>query len=88
MSLKLFTIYDSKAEAYNQPFYQKTTGMALRAIEDEMKNQDSHLSRHSSDFTLYEIGLWDEDKGTVHMFDVKKNLGVLTEFRKINENNI
>lgn len=82
MSLKVFTIYDEKAAAYNQPFYQKTTGMALRAIEDELKNDNSQLSRHSSDFTLYEIGLWDEDKGVVNMYDTKKNLGVLTEFRK------
>lgn len=88
MSLKLFTVYDSKAEAYLQPFYQKTTGLALRAIEDEIQNKDSNLSRHSSDYTLYEIGIWDENKGTVHMLDVKKNLGVCTEFKRINENNI
>lgn len=87
MSLKVFSIYDSKADAYNQPFYQKTTGMAIRALEDELHNENSQLNKHSSDFTLFEIGVWDESKGVLEMYSTKKNLGVITEFKRQNNVN-
>lgn len=58
--MKMYSIHDSKAEAYFTPIYFRTTGEALRAFESTCKDPESNLSRYPSDFTLVEIGAFDE----------------------------
>ena len=40
------------------------------------------MSRYPDDFTLFEIGEWDDDKGSVTMFETKKSLGLAIEYKK------
>lgn len=79
MIKKIYTIYDSKAEVYLQPFYEKTDGSAIRAIQDNMKQDDSMLQVHKSDLTLFCIGEYDDNDGTIVGKTVKKNLGTLID---------
>lgn len=59
MTQHVFTIYDSKAEAYLSPFTANTVGLAERMFSD-MVNQPGHtFNLHPEDYTLYRIGTYD-----------------------------
>lgn len=63
MILKVFAIYDSKAEAYLQPFFMANKGTAIRAIADILTKPDHSFSKYPEDFTLFELGEYDDSNG-------------------------
>ena len=63
--LKVFTIYDIKAETYMEPVSARAIGEGLRNFEDALKDERSSLSRHPEDFIFYEIGEFNEETGLV-----------------------
>lgn len=79
---KMFTVYDSKAEAFLPPFFMRSRGEAIRAWESEVNNEQSNFCRFPSDFTLFEIGMFDDSNGSVTMYESKVSLGVAVEFKK------
>lgn len=80
--MKVFTIYDSKVEAFNTPFYQRTTAEALRSFEKACNDPESTMYQFPEDITLFEIGEWDEDEGKLTPYEAKKSLGLATEYKK------
>lgn len=80
--IKVFTVFDTKAEAYLQPFFMQTRGQAIRAWSDSVNDEQTQFFRHPADFVLYEIGEYDELQGTIRMYDAKISLGVALEFHK------
>jgi len=73
--MKIYSVYDSKAEAYLQPFFVLKRGLAIRAIQEAIKDEKSNLSKYPADFTLFELGDWNEDTGQISMLAAKINLG-------------
>jgi len=53
MIMKMFSCYDSKAEAYMQPFFMNAKGQALRAFADLVNDGQSQFSKHPEDFVLF-----------------------------------
>lgn len=82
MVLKVFSLYDSKAEAYMQPFFMQGKGQAIRALSDLVADEKSQVSRHPEDFTLFEIGEYDDVRGTFTNCTTPKSLGVAIEYKK------
>lgn len=80
MKIKIFTVYDSKAELYMQPFFAQSTGAAVRAFQDTCQNPDHVFCKHPSDFTLFEIGIWDDAMATMKLYDAKTPLGSAIEY--------
>ena len=87
MQLKIFSLYDTKAKAYGQPFFSPTTGLAIRNLEDAVsRDKESSLARHPADFVLYEIGDFDDSIGKISGRTEYGNLGSAAQFElKINE---
>ena len=83
-ALKICTFYDSKGGAYTNPFYQRSTAEALRTLERLVNDPQSggDIYVYPSDFTLFEIGEWDQFTGVITMYESKKSLGLAIEFRK------
>lgn len=81
MKLRVFAIYDSKAEAYMQPFIMQTKGHALRAFTDLANDGKSQVSKHSNDFSLFEIAEYDEETASYTNHSVKINLGGAWELK-------
>ncbi len=79
--MKMFAVYDSKAEAYLPPWTAKTTAVALRRFEATAKDENSDFARFGADYTLFELGTWDEDTGLVQLYEAKMNLGTALELR-------
>lgn len=80
--MKIYSIYDTKAEAYMQPWYARTKGEALRSFEQAVNDPQSQLSKHPSDFTLFELGEFDEQMGILTPNLSKYALGTAIEFKK------
>lgn len=77
----VFTIYDSKAEAYLQPFFSPTKNTALRMFERAANDGESDIARWAEDYTLFEIGTWDQDTGLLLPHEAKINLGLASELK-------
>ena len=63
MKLKVFAIHDAKAEAYMQPFFMANKGTAIRAITELLSKSDHQFSKYPEDFTLFELGEYDDSNG-------------------------
>lgn len=61
MMLKVFAPYDSKISTWLQPMFFQHTGQAERTWKELCSNADSFLAKHPQDFTLYQIGEFDDD---------------------------
>lgn len=68
MHKKIVTVYDSKAQAYLNPMVFRSTGDAIRTFGDLCSNPDNDFHRHAEDYTLFEIGEWDEFTGSSIMY--------------------
>ncbi len=74
MKSKMFVIYDSKAEAYLQPWFLTTEGQAKRAMADCVNDKDHNFGRHPEDYTLFEIGEFNDQDARVE-WNAPKSLG-------------
>ena len=58
--MQLFSIYDSKSETHTAPTANPTKAQAIRSFSDAVNSgQDSVLTQHPADFTLFHIGSFD-----------------------------
>lgn len=73
--MKVFTVYDSKAELYLPPFYAPATGAGLRSFEQAASSEGHQFNSHGADYTLFEIGEFNEVNGHIEMYNAQKNLG-------------
>lgn len=82
MELKIFAIYDIKAEAYLQPFFLPTVGMALRSWTEAVNDPQTKFHLHPSDYTLFQIGTFNQTNGSLYSTETKTPLGTALEFIK------
>ena len=70
----IFAVRDVKADAYGQPFVSKHVGLAVRGLTDAVNDpqKQSDISRHPEDFSLYEIGQYDDQSGVIDSYDAPK----------------
>jgi hypothetical protein len=60
----IFSIFDSKAVQYGRPFFTQNRASAQRSLQLELR-QDSKsvLAQYPADFSLYILGMFDDDTG-------------------------
>lgn len=80
---KLFTIYDSKTEVFNLPMHLLSTGEAIRTFTEWANDPKSQICKYPADFTLFEIGEYDNATGRFYESETKKNLGLAIEFQTL-----
>lgn len=79
MKLQVFSIYDSKADAYLQPFFTANKATALRSFSDLVNNPDSQFFRHAGDYVLFHVATWNDENGTFEPQTANINLGTGVE---------
>lgn len=84
MKLKIFAVRDSKAETFGNPFFFKTHGEALRAWDEACNDAQSPFSKHPNDYTLFELGEFDQATGEVSSLVQPRSHGSAFEFHKSN----
>jgi len=82
MKLKMTAVFDSKIGAYRAPQFFKFTGEALRAWETVCNDPDTQFAKYPADFTLFEIGEFDEITGEFSAHAAKINLGLALSVKK------
>lgn len=63
MKLNVYSIYDSAATAYTQPFFMHNDGLAVRAFQGNVNTTDSNINLNPDQFTLFQIGTYDDNSG-------------------------
>lgn len=63
MKFEIFTVYDSKAEAYSRPMFFESKGVSIRSFMDTLKNSEHPFAQHPEDFTLFHLGTWEDQRG-------------------------
>lgn len=82
MKLKVFGIYDSKVQAYLPPFMMKTIGEAERALSAHVNDPQHNFCKYSEDFTLFELGTWDDSNAEYSLLNTPHSLGLLNTFKR------
>lgn len=82
MKLKAYSVYDSKVKNYTRPLYHRNAAEALRGFESECNNPESSLNKFPSDFTLFEIGEWDDESAILTPEQAHVSLGNALQFIK------
>jgi hypothetical protein len=80
MILKVYTVYDTKAEAYLQPFFSQSKGVAIRSFQEAVRDEKSNISKYPEDFTLFELGEYDDSTSKFNLHITPQSLGVAVEF--------
>jgi len=77
--LIIYTVYDSKAETFMPPFFVQAIGMATRTFTDCVNSKEHHFGAHPADYTLFQLGHFDQSTGEMVIED-KKSIGNGVEF--------
>lgn len=58
MKKNIYSIFDTVAETFNQPFPSLNNATAIRDFETSVVNE-----QHKNDYALYYLGTYDQDNG-------------------------
>lgn len=75
MKLEIFSVYDSKAQAYLPPFFLPKEAMAIRIFAECCNSPEHQFGKHPADYTLFHIGSFDDWDGDILAIQPQKNLG-------------
>lgn len=62
MLFTMFAIYDSAITTWMPPIYARNKGEMLRQFSDAVADPQSKLAKHPGDYSLFELGTFDDDK--------------------------
>lgn len=79
MIMQIFTIYDSKAEAYLPPFYCPNTAVAIRSFATCADDPEHAFCKNPGDYTLFRLGDWDDQTSNFEITEAKQTLGTALE---------
>lgn len=65
LQLQLYSILDTKAEAFFPPFPAANAAEALRSFSDLLVDPQSKIGKHPEDYRLYHVGEFHVVNGTV-----------------------
>lgn len=82
MKIKMFVVHDSKACVYGTPMFIQSVGSAIRSFSDIANDPGSVVCKHPTDFTLFEIGLYDDQTGVAKCVEPFINHGLASDFKK------
>lgn len=65
MILKVFSVFDSKLQVFNTPFFSRSEADATRSFSDLVRDSRTTVGQHPEDFFLYDIGLYSDETGEI-----------------------
>lgn len=75
MTLEIFSVFDSKAEAFGQPFFAPTVAVAIRSFVGSAQSASAQLAQYPADFVLYHVGTFDQATGVLAVKDSNVAIG-------------
>lgn len=83
MNLLVFSVFDSKAKVYAQPFTAVTLGVALRSFTRGVNDSQSQLYHSPEDFTLFQVGVFDDASGVLTPLAEHVNCGLASRYKEV-----
>lgn len=80
MKQQILSVFDSKAEQFITPFFAPTNAVACRSFEEACNDPNQNFHKYAADYTLFNIGEFDGDTGTITSQATPVNLGVALTF--------
>jgi len=80
--MQVFAVFDHKINKYLTPFFQPSNGAAIRLFADECGKGDTLLSNHPGDFSLHNLGEYNDDTGAIVSAVPPTLLGYGSEYAK------
>lgn len=63
--MNIYAIKDEALNRFMQPFFTHTNAAAIRAFGDHVNENGSPSNQHPGDYTLFYLGHFDEETGTI-----------------------
>lgn len=86
MKHNMYAIYDTAAGMYLRPFTAIADGQAQRGFSDIIMDKDHEFGKHPEDYTLFKVGIFDDNNGEITPFVPEKiitGLAVVAASREI-----
>lgn len=80
MILGIYAVYDSGVGAWMSPMYMRNRGEATRWWQEVCNNPESRLNKHPSDYTLFELGTYNDLDASFDLMCSPSKVGVALEF--------
>lgn len=80
MEVNVYTIFDSKARAFLQPWFAANHAVAFRNVERSCRSPNSPFLEFPEDFTLFCIGVFDDIAGVISCEGPGEALGNFIQF--------
>lgn len=77
----IFSIHDQKAEAFIAPFTLPKMAMAVRSFKHCVNSPEHQFGAHPQDFTLFVLGVFDDNTGKFDISTAPESLGNGVEFK-------
>lgn len=82
MLKKIFSVYDSKAKLFSTPFYSHNDKTAQRDFARAVNDPQSELSKFSEDYSLMELGEFEDDTGAFNIHSAPINHGLGSNYKE------
>jgi len=79
--LGIYTVWDSAADAYIQPFFAPNDKVAIRSFHSACIDAGHDFYKHAHDYTLFRLGSFDQAKGDL----IPENLNALARAHELKE---
>lgn len=66
MKLNIYSIFDQASGLYCRPFFTQSDGEAARSFNDIACDAEHPIGKHPEDYTLYRLGIFDDNNGLLH----------------------
>lgn len=80
MILKLFSVFDVKADSYSPPFAAPTVGHAMRSFQQLAEDKNGLPGKYPGDFKLVELGTFNDVTGNLQAVEHPVSLGFASDF--------
>lgn len=77
----VYSVFDSKVQAYASPFQMRTKAEAIRGWTEVANDPSTTVCKHSEDFSLMELGEYDESTGQFSNHPAPINLGLAAQYK-------
>lgn len=77
--MKIFSIRDSKAESYLQPFFSPNVATAIRAVSQAANEPGHNFNNYAQDYDLYQVASFDEMTGKIAGLDSPQHVVKLVD---------
>lgn len=76
----MIAIHDAKSESFGRPLFVRAYGEAERSFRDVVNDGKSDYAKHPEDFTLFEVGSFDDATGVLVGLAAPRSLGTAVAF--------